>query len=214
MQENIADILGTDPVTPASITDDTVTDSDTVASTSETEQKLANEIGELWAIHTDAQSVVKKTQQELKSIRERLGENLFQMKILLARPGRSGRWQSYLAQVGISRTTADRLCAAHAKKLNFDGKGTTGAVPQLSDDEIASLAKATWKKLEKKLGTKSSVYRFLAQLVAESGLTSFKFTRNDQRGLAVVDPDAVSTPQTVATAPEASASVPTSAAQP
>jgi len=42
----------------------------------ESEQKLADEIAQLWAVHTDAQTVVKKTKAELQIIRQRLAESL------------------------------------------------------------------------------------------------------------------------------------------
>jgi hypothetical protein len=57
----------------------------------EDEQKLADEIRQLWAVHVEAQTVVKKTKTELKAIRQRLGERLYEMKQILARPGRNGQ---------------------------------------------------------------------------------------------------------------------------
>ncbi len=202
MQDIMAEHIGTAPVPPATTTDNAA----------DAEQRLTTEITELWAIHTDAQSVVKKTQQELKTIRQNLGERLHTMKQLLARPGCQGGWSSFLTQHGISRTTADRLVASNVRSLSSDNR-TSGAVPELTDEEIAQLAKATWKKLEKKLGTKRVVYAFLGHLIAESGLGNFKFTRGDQRGLAVVDPETDSAPQTTAPATsEPSDAVPTNAA--
>lgn len=178
--------------------------------TTETEQRLTTEITELWAVHTDVQSAVNRTQQELKAIRQSLGERLYSMKQLLAKPGCKGEWTSFLSTHGISRTTADRLCASHEKSLGGEN-GTIGAVRELTDDEIVELAKATWKKLEKKLGSKRVVYSFLGRLIAESGLSNFKFNRGDQRGLALVNPDADSTAQATA-ATDASAAPPTNAA--
>jgi len=47
---------------------------------SEEERRLVGEIVELWEVHVQAKSVVKKTKEELKSIRERLSERLHQNK--------------------------------------------------------------------------------------------------------------------------------------
>ncbi|PSH02783.1 MAG: hypothetical protein CXZ00_15650 [Acidobacteria bacterium] len=167
----------------------------------ETEEKLTAEITELWAVHTDAQSVVKKTQQELKAIRQNLGERLYAMKQILAKPGCQGGWSSFLEQHQISRTTADRLVATHAMSLT----GTTGLIKPLSDEKIDQFVEAVWKRLEKKLGTKQAVYAFLVRIIAESGLANFKFTRGEQHGLAVVDPDGESAHQAAAAAAPANA---------
>lgn len=188
MLNDIAENIGTEPTATAPITN----------TINETEQTLATEIAQLWAVHTDTQSVVKKTQQELKTIRQSLGGRLYAMKQILARPGRAGQWSSFLEQRGISRTTADRLVAGYVKLLGTDENGTTGAIPELSDEQIADLAKAVWKKLGKKLGTKRAAYTFLGRLIAESGVGSFKFTRADQRGLALVHPETDSAPQVTA----------------
>ena len=118
---------------------------------------------------------------------------------------------SFLSQQGISRTTADRLSAAHEKSLRGEN-GTSGSIPELTDEEIAELAKATWKKMEKKLGTKHAAYTFLGRLAAESGVANFKFTRGAQRGLALIDPDVDSTPQTTPATAETSAAARTSVA--
>ena len=47
---------------------------------SEEERRLVGEIVELWEVHVQAKGVVKKTKEELKSIRERLSERLHQNK--------------------------------------------------------------------------------------------------------------------------------------
>ena len=93
----------------------------------ETEQQLAATISELWSVHAQAKSIVKRTKADLKAVRDNLAEKLYAMKRLLARPGRAGQWSSFLTQGGISRTSADRLVAAHEKSLGVDGNCTSGA---------------------------------------------------------------------------------------
>lgn len=84
---------------------------------SEVEQKLADQIKQLWAVHVDAQAVVKKTKAELKGVRQRLSESLYLMKELLVTPGcaggRNGRWASFLRSQMIATSTADRLVRAY-----------------------------------------------------------------------------------------------------
>ena len=70
---------------------------------SEEEQRLADEIGQLWEGHAQAKTTVTKTKEELKAIRELLSERLYELKQLLARPGRCGQWSSWLKERKISR---------------------------------------------------------------------------------------------------------------
>lgn len=67
---------------------------------SEQEQKLADEIVELWTVHEEAKTTVTRTREELKAIRMRLGERLARIKELLVKPGRKGGWSSFLRTTG------------------------------------------------------------------------------------------------------------------
>lgn len=134
------------------------------------EEHLATEVGELWKVHTLAQTSLHKTREELKLTRSNLAARLHELKSALSRPGRGGEWSGFLASNKIPRSTADRLCAGHEKSINPDGNGTSGATKNLSDDGIAQVAKTTWARLGKKLGTHEAMYQFFSKLIIESGI--------------------------------------------
>jgi len=73
----------------------------------EPEQRLSADITELWAVHVQGQTAVKRTRDELRAIRQRLSERLYALKQILARPGRAGQWSSFLATHGIPRSNAE-----------------------------------------------------------------------------------------------------------
>jgi len=137
---------------------------------SETEQILAAAITDLWSFHVQAQTIARKTNEELKAIRRNLGERLHAMKRLLARPGRAGQWTSFLNQHGIPRTTADRLVSSHAKSLAPDTNSTAGEIREPSDVEISKLFTAIWPRCEKVLTTPKSQYDLLRCFISRSGL--------------------------------------------
>ena len=77
----------------------------------ETEQQVSTDISDLWNWHVRAQNTVATTSEEIRAIRQALGERLHEMKQILARPGRNGQWSSFLQKHGIPQSTADRLVA-------------------------------------------------------------------------------------------------------
>jgi hypothetical protein len=188
MQNDTAVITGTELIPTAISTD---TDSDT-------EKTLTDAITELWSVHVQAQSIVRKTKGELKAVRHNLAEHLFTMKLLLARPGRGGQWSSFLSQHNIPRTSADRLVSAHERFLSVDGNRTAGATKELSDEEIAQVAKTTWARLRNKLGTHQALYQFFSRLIVESGIPYDTF---DDGILILLDPVQAPEAPAAATAP-------------
>src|SRR5260370_3764818 len=79
------------------------------------ETQLAHEIGELWQVHTQAQTSLHKTRDELKFIRTNHAQRLHELKAVLSRPGRGGAWSSFLETQRIPRSTADRLVRGYEK---------------------------------------------------------------------------------------------------
>lgn len=160
------------------------------------EAQLVNDIGELWQIHSQAQGTLRKTRDELKLMRTTLAERLFELKSILSCPGRAGQWSSFLGSKGIPRTSADRLVSAHEKSLGQDRNGSSGATKKLSDDGIAQVAKTTWARLGKQLGTHEAIYQFFSKLIIESGIPFDTF----DDGILILLP--VAAPElTAATAP-------------
>jgi hypothetical protein len=139
---------------------------------SATEQQLTDAITELWSVHVQAQSIVKKTKADLKAVRTNLAAHLHTMKLLLAKPGRAGGWSSFLIQHNISRTSADRLCAFHEKSLNPAGNGTSGAT---TDEEIEKMAQSVWARLEKKLKGHREKYLFFTRVITESAIPTEEY---------------------------------------
>src|SRR4051812_25000223 len=105
--------IETEPTAPAA-------DVQTIVNSAETQ--LANEIGELWQIHAQAQTSLHKTRDELKLIRTNLSRRLHELKAVLSRPGRGGAWSSFLESQRIPRSTADRLVRGHEKTLKIEGE--------------------------------------------------------------------------------------------
>jgi hypothetical protein len=58
------------------------------------ERVTTGEIIDLWAAHNKQNTSLKKTSKELKKTRTALGRYLYQLKSLLAKTGRNGRWSS------------------------------------------------------------------------------------------------------------------------
>lgn len=134
------------------------------------EAQLVKDIGELWQVHAQSQLLLGKTRDEMKVVRATLAERLHELKGALSCPGRAGQWSGFLASEKIPRTTADRLVSLHEKSINVDGNRTDGATKKLSDDGIAQVAKATWARLQSKLGTHDAMYQFFSKLIIESGI--------------------------------------------
>src|ERR1017187_6758531 len=119
---------------------------------SEDEQRLADEIAQLWEVHAQAKTTVTKTKGELKAIRELLSERLYELKQLLARPGRCGQWSSWLKERKISRATADRLVLRYG--ANLPGyESPHEAIANSADDSAEKVAKNVWSRFGKFLAT-------------------------------------------------------------
>jgi len=136
----------------------------------EDEQKLADEIRQLWAVHTDAQATVKKTREELKAIRQRLSERLYEMKQLLVKPGRNGGWSSFLRSQGIAKPTADRLVRAHKESIDPEPNVLSEQVSEASQTDVQRLFESVWPRLRKVLTTDESVNQFIGCIVTASGV--------------------------------------------
>jgi len=59
------------------------------------ETRLAKEIEQLWSVHSQTQTALGRTKGELRAIRLELGRGLYEMKSLLACPGRAGQWSKF-----------------------------------------------------------------------------------------------------------------------
>jgi hypothetical protein len=71
------------------------------ARTSEDEACLTVEILQYWDIHLHYLGSMKETNQKAREVRQHLGKLLFHLKQVIAKPGRDGRWPSFLKEHGI-----------------------------------------------------------------------------------------------------------------
>ena len=81
------------------------------------EEEIAGQFIKLWAAERKVHGTTLRTREELRSLRERLSEQLSYFKTALVAAGRSGRWHAFLRQAKIPRTTADRLVNQHKKAV-------------------------------------------------------------------------------------------------
>ena len=133
------------------------------------EQKLADEIRQLWAVHVDAKTTVKKTKADLKAIRERLSERLYELKQLLARPSRNGQWSAWLKERKISRATADRLVQRYGANLPGN-ESPHEANSNPSEDTAEKLARVVWSRFRKVLVSDEVVIDFINRFAELAGV--------------------------------------------
>ena len=119
------------------------------------EAAMAATIDDLWQDHEAYKSAIKTESQALRAIRSELGERLFGMKQLLARPGRGGQWSAWLKKRLIPRATADRLVNKHEQLLN-PNNCVNEAVSEPSEENIKQLLNAVLPKMRRVLLTPAS----------------------------------------------------------
>jgi len=135
------------------------------------ETQLTQEISTLWTDHVQLSANHKATAKELRLLRARLAEKLYQMKSLLSRPGRGGQWRSWLRDRGINRSTADRLVARHAETLcNHEEDAPSGAISEPAVMTAEKLARVVWSRFGKLLTTDESVIEFICCFAEVSGV--------------------------------------------
>jgi hypothetical protein len=131
----------------------------------QTEQRLEEEIGTLWASHLNAKHTVRATNDELRTLRSKLGEHLHELKGLLAKPGRDGQWSGFLREHEIPRATADRIVERYQRSLNPDLNCVTEA-DSPTEEQVDKVFKNVWPKLRGVLKTPQSFHHFIALLTS------------------------------------------------
>jgi hypothetical protein len=154
------------PNTIESAIESVIADSPAAASESQNEPKLGNEIASLWLAHVNAKNTAKATNEELRAIRTKLSEQLWEMKQVLAQPGRGGQWSGFLREQGIPRATADRLVTRHLRSISPDSNCVSEEVSEPTEEEVQKLFNSLWPKLRRVLRTRQSLYRFIDLLTS------------------------------------------------
>jgi hypothetical protein len=120
----------------------------------------------LWVAHGNAKIAARATNEELRALRAKLGEQLSEMKQRLAKPGRGGQWSSFLEERQIPRATADRLVARHLRSLNPDANLLTEPIAEPTEEEVQKLFTSVWSKLRRTLRSRQSLILFIDLLTA------------------------------------------------
>jgi hypothetical protein len=131
------------------------------------ENILAKEIEQLWSVHSQAQTVLGRTKEELRTLRLQLGRRLYEMKVLLASPGRGGKWSKFLSEQRIARASADRYSKCYEVTLNPPLEiASSEAIQDSSSEETArKVLQSVWPKLRDVLTDQETAYKFLCALV-------------------------------------------------
>ena len=134
----------------------------------ENETVLSVKITTLWDRHVGLQRNAQGTREELREIRAGLGNALFGMKILLASPGRGGKWSEFLRQRNIARATGDRLVRAHQLSLR-PPNCLTDSISETPEMAARALIRKLWPRLRAVLTTHEHVFCFVRDLSALYG---------------------------------------------
>jgi hypothetical protein len=135
--------------------------------TTEPQNDLGEAITSLWTAHLHAKSAARATKAELHEIRAKLGEQLCRMKEVLAKPGRSGQWSSFLMERGIPRATGDRLVGRHLRSLNPAANLLIEAISEPTVEDVRKLFASVWPKLRRTLRSRQSLLQFIDLLTSQ-----------------------------------------------
>jgi hypothetical protein len=130
---------------------------------SPSEQMLRDEIASLWSANVNA---ARATNEELRAIRAKLGEQLCRMKEVLAKPGCDGQWSGFLREHNIPRATADRLVGRHLRSLIPDVNCLTEPVSEPTEEEVRELFSSVWPRLRCTLRSQQSLQLFVDLLTS------------------------------------------------
>jgi hypothetical protein len=155
--------------------DDTAGESDA----SEEENVVTRQIICLWAdrekkktslIKTKAslntsKASLKTTKEQLSLMRAELGKCLFELKNVLAKTGRKGRWTSFLEGEGIPRASADRYVESHKRSLEGKtGKRLSEAISIPTEEKIKTMVVKLTPRLLRALPTPETITQFLREM--------------------------------------------------
>jgi hypothetical protein len=143
-----------------------VAESTESATALEDEVCLTTEIMQCWDIHMHYQGSLRETNHKAREVREHLGRLLFQLKQVLAKPGRDGRWSSFLKEHGIPRATADRLVTRHRRSPDPNANRLSEATSEPTAEQVQKVFNSVWLMLRCVLVTPSSIYQFALELAS------------------------------------------------
>jgi hypothetical protein len=134
--------------------------------TADPQAEIGEAITSLWSAHLNAKKTVRATNEELRALRAKLGEQLWEMKRLLAKPGCDGQWSGFLREHNIPRASADRLAARHLRSLDPSANCVTEDVSEPTDEDVQKLFVAVWPRLRRTLRSQQTVDLFVSLLTS------------------------------------------------
>jgi hypothetical protein len=144
---------------------------------------VSEAIVDLWQMRESHVNAMEADRKDLRSTDEALGQLLFQMKSLLAKPGRNGGWSAWLVEKNIPRSSADRLVSRFANAIGI--KSPQDAISEEPTEiEMNKLVAAVWARIENKLTTPRAMHNFLCCLAGRCSLTC-EYSRD---GVMIFDP--------------------------
>ena len=184
-----------------------VAESTESATALEDEVCLTTEIMQCWDIHMHYQGLLRGTNRKAREVREHLGRLLFQLKQVLAKPGRDGRWSSFLKEHDIPRATADRLVTRHQRSLDPNANRLSEATSESTAEQVQNVFNSVWPRLRRVLVTSSSIYQFVLALASACKDPCLELR---DEGILVLRPtaNATNSPRNVETAAEDAEVVP------
>lgn len=153
--------------------------------TTESQNELGEVITNLWVAHANAKVAARSTNQELRALRAKLGQQLCRMKEVLVKPGCDGQWSGFLRGHNIPRATGDRLVARHLRSLNPDTNRLTGAVSEPTEQEMMRCFNSILPRLNPFLKAPGGLFSFVALITAHYRGCS----ETTDRGILVLKPD-------------------------
>jgi hypothetical protein len=153
----------------------------------EDETFLEQEIGTLWTWRQQWVEEVGTRRKVVRDFDASLGQLLYHVKVLVAKPGRNGGWSSWLEERKIHRTTADRLIVrfARSRGIELPHVADSNVVAEPHEGQISTLAVGTAQRVERKLPSARSRFNFIDILAHRLGLTTERRTT----GVHIADPD-------------------------
>lgn len=153
------------------------------------ETKLAQEIEQLWSVHSQTQTALGRTKQELGALRLELARRLYEMKLLLACPGRAGQWSKFLSAQRIPRASADRYAKKYENGLNPPAEiASSESIPQSPGEAVGKLLRSMWPKLRPALSDPETAYQFLRALLQRCETLHCEITDS---GIAIQKPSTI-----------------------
>jgi hypothetical protein len=160
------------------------------------ERFLEEHIMDLWETRTCYGNAIRGERTGLRGVEHSLGQMLFNLKVVLCRPGRNGKWSAWLHEHHICRATGDRLVARFARSIAPKISCVTESTKP-TQLEIEKLFHAVWPKLAKTLTTEDSFYDFICYLAGRSGI-AHQYRDN---GVLILDPEYTKAQPEVVTSP-------------